>query len=73
MAHKCRLKPFFQTASFYFHIRCRPHKNSGVATISFVKTKRNRTHGAQIPSETLFSDGIFLFSTFDAGHTKIAA
>ncbi|MBP8045667.1 MAG: hypothetical protein KAY44_03590 [Neisseria sp.] len=34
------------------------NKKVSVGTISFVKTKRNRTHGAQRPSETSFSDGL---------------
>ena len=39
---------------------------SDVGTISFVKTKRNRAHDTQMPSETFFSDGIALFGAFKA-------
>jgi hypothetical protein len=41
MAHKCRLKSLFQTAFILFPAF---KATSNVGTISFVKTKRNRTH-----------------------------
>ena len=41
MAHKCRLKSLFQTAFILFPAF---KAASNVGTISFVKTKRNRTH-----------------------------
>jgi hypothetical protein len=42
------------------------YETANVDTISFVKTKRNRAHDTQMPSETFFSDGIALFGAFKA-------
>ena len=42
----CHTLHAFQTASFCLHIQVT------VGTISFVQTKRNRTHGTQMPPET---------------------
>ena len=64
MAHRCRLKPFSDGISVLYRQRLFIHtitpqkaqraRATSVGTISFVKTKRNRTHDTQMPSETFF-------------------
>ena len=44
---------------------------SDVGTISFVKTKRNRTHGTQTPSAPSFSDGLSHAPLYSGMHKKV--